>query len=463
MNTPLPFSIPANLGLDRITNNLPAIVALGRTMIQNAPRGTTKPCCAWDDSGLSLAIEEDVAAIGVSLLVDIGGSHTKVAFVDRERKMQMLFDYPNEWFEPASPSTKRPIESFFSRLCETIAQSIATRIQSDTPLRIGLIWSNQLRSQPFNTDTTQGTTGIITGKDLGSYRKGEWFLENLRNGDDLGQLFLSSLADNQLPCSVLLIGNDTVFTLFATPRAHAGIVVSSGANCTLVGPGSRGSNTIFNSELGGLMMIPSQLFSLGDQVYANTLSGGDIALEELCAGKWFADLMTAHVHALAKDSQGALFQPISEAFTREDIRLTNELVGQILREPEGTNRELQALPHASQCALKLLAQALVHRAGTLAGVLCFLSVSTLDLTSLKVITASLDSSLARHLPGFFNSATETFNALLPSGIAGSLVLVKPIQVGSDAELTPPMIGLARALQQYNTTPQVQYVRAACVE
>jgi hypothetical protein len=210
-------------------------------------------------------------------------------------------------------------------------------------------------------------------------------------------------------------------------------------------------------------MIPPKLFSKGDALYARTLSDGDVALEELCAGKWFANLVSAHVHALAQEPEGTLFKPLSEALTTTDIPLTNELIGKTLREPSGSIQELDSLSHPEQSALRVLAQDLVNRAGMLAGVLCFLSISNQKLTLHKFITASLDSSLARHLPGFFTSATETFTSLLPSGVAGSLTLVNPINVGPDAELTPPMIGLARALQYYKTTSQGSYVRAVCAE
>jgi hypothetical protein len=463
MNSPAPFHIPEHFGIDRLHSNLQALVNLGQTMIRNAPQGALEPRCAWDDSGLSLASEHELPPTDVSLLIDIGGSHTKVALIGLDQKIRILFDHPNEWFKPTRFSSKRPIESFFSQLSQTISESVALRTHVDTPLRIGLIWSNQLQSHPFHSETTQGTTGVVSGKDLGSYRKGEWFLDGLRNGEDLGRLFLASLAENQISCSVLVIGNDTVCTLFATANAHAGIVVSSGANCTLVGQGSRGESTILNSELGGLLMIPSELLSKGDVLYANTFSHGDVAFEELCAGKWFAGVVSAHIQALAQEPEGDLLKPLSNTLTTKDIQLTNELISDLLRQPIGSIKELGSLSYASLSALQVLAQALVNRAGMLAGVLCFLSVSNQKLTSLKSITASLDSSLARHLPGFFTSASKTFTSLLPSGVVGSLALVKPIDIGPGAELTPPMIGLARALKQYKTTSQGSYVRAACAK
>jgi hypothetical protein len=461
--TPSKFRIPENIGLNRLASGLTAIVSLGENMIRNAQHSPAKPACAWDDSGLSVARSHVEPCRELSLLIDIGGSHTKVALVDADQHTRMLFDHPNEWFKPTSPSPDAPIRSFFSRLCHTIAHTIPSQLQSSIPLRVGVIWSNQLTSVPFKTKTTEGTTGLVTGRDCGSYRKGEWFLQGLSNGEDLGAYILDSFHKNHISCSVLLLGNDTVFTLFATPHANAGIVVSSGANCTLVGAGSRGHRTIFNSELGGLLMIPPELFSQGDQLYAETYSGNDIALEELCAGLWFSDVVSAHIHVLARRHEGEVLLPLAEALACGDLRLTNELISLLLRDPTQTPTELLNFPRTSIVAFSALAQALISRAGTLVGALCFLSVSSQIPQSPKRLIASLDSSMGRYMPGFFEAASETFRAFIPRKIEATLSLVQPERLESRAELTPPMIGLARALQQYHRNQEEAYARAACAE
>lgn len=441
-------SLHTSLGLHLIQERLAVITALGETMTRNAEEGQRHPRCAWDNSGLALQSSGAPSHLCLSLLIDVGGTHTKAALLSPNSEWRFLLDHSNDYFKDSTPSEELPLKQFLRKLITLITTAAPELVSLPYPLRVGVVWSNQMATRSIDTAGCCGITGIVQGAGLGGYRKGEWFLAGLKNGDDIGQLFLDALTKAQLSPSVLVLGNDTIFTLFAIPNAHAGMVVSSGGNCTLLGLDSEGQEAVHNSEIGGMLILPTKVLSHGDLLFAKNRPHNQLALEELCAGKWFSDLVTAHVYAASELTEGIDFVPLAKKLLSNQASLSNSKISALLTDPNQSIPSLEDIPTASRLALRHLARALVERGGVLAGLLAYLSIWRPIERGTMNVTVSVDSSMARHMPGFRDSMTRCVNSLIPSGAECKLHFVKPFQLENGQEIPVPMLGVARALQGY---------------
>jgi hexokinase len=378
------------------------------------------------------------------LVLDIGGTHTKAAFRDHVGTTALLFEHPNTDFDrPASagltPEQPAPLDRFIQEVLSECLQRAPHLASLTQPLRVGIIWSNQLITQPFRTAALCGITGIVSGLQLGGYRKGEWFLAGLRDGADLGTAFQSALRQAGVRPEVLVLGNDTVFTLFAAPRAHAGVVLSSGGNATALGPGVAGALTIFNTELGGTLIVPPELLTAGDRAYAATRGTSQIALEELCAGAWFSELCAAHLLT----SELPALRALAPHLKAGALQFTNHTLSELLRAPAD---------HPSPLApFRPLLEQIVHRAGALAAVLVFLSVAgQITHAPPHPLTVALDSSMARHFPGYLAALRLHLRQLLPTAVECHVELLQPLPLADTTTLTVPLQGALRALHYYHT-------------
>ncbi len=426
---------------------LTSLIETGEIMIENAARGGENPRCAWDCSGLQLIDQQPTQTPCTTLLIDIGGTHTKVAVARAEDSFEFLFDVPNESFRPAAPPTGPALHVFFRTLLNRVVEIAPTLARSSIPVRVGVIWSNQITTVPIETPSLSGITGLVGGLHDGGYRKREWFLDGLRDGDDIGREFQNALESSGINADVLVIGNDTVFTLFARPNSHAGVVISSGANCTLVGRGISGDRTIFNSELGGTLLVPDSMLSKGDLIFSATKKGASLAIEELCGGAWFTPLCASHIQALTALPEGSALVQMRNAINAGALSLSNYALSALLRERASVPKEFVNYDRSAIELLTELVEALVHRAGALAAVLTYLSVSTQLRGGNRNLNISLDSSMARHFVGYRESIEKHLKHLMPHDVTYSVHLVEPINLAEGAEITVPMIGLARALRE----------------
>lgn len=435
---------------------LTSLVATGEMMIENAAFGSTTPRCAWDSSGLQLMNSHRVLTSCTTLLIDIGGTHTKVAVAREEDTFEFLLDEQNDSLRPASPYTGPALQEFLRSLCSRIVTIAPELVRGSTPVRVGVIWSNQMTALPIETPALSGITGLVSGLHEGGYRKGEWFLDGLRDGDDIGREFQRALASSGIKSDVLVLGNDTVFTLFARPCSHAGVVISSGANCTLVGPGSAGESTIFNSELGGMLLLPDSMLSKGDRIFGAKMASDSLAIEELCGGAWFTALCVSHIEALSELPDGSAILPIRDAINDGALSLSNHALSALLRDKSSVLADFKGFDASAVETLRALTEALVRRAGALAAVLSYLSVASQVKRGDRMLNISLDSSMARHFVGYHASIEEHLDSLMPHDTTYSLHLVEPIKLPGGAEITVPMIGLARALREYRKPNRTEH-------
>ena len=438
---PTPSSLATALGVHRIVENIGTLVKLGEKIVTNAPAGKT-PCCAWDAGSLSRQLSSKSTPPHQTILLDMGGTHTKVATRTPEGTWALLFDQLNDWFEPKRDTSLPLLQGFFRTLVSELVTSLPSLRTSGLPLRVGVIWSNQVKTNRFSHGITTGVTGIVHGYQSGGYRKGEWFLKGIHNGDDIGALLLSEFTHSGITPEVLLLGNDTLFTLFAVPGAHAGVVMSSGGNCTLVGTSANDRDELYNSELGGMFMLPSELLSLGDSEFAKSRNLDALSLEELCAGNWFPHMVTAHITQAATLPEGKALSPIADAISSGDIAINNRALCNLIASQSALFASFSA---ETQNALRELVVALVERGALLAGVMTYLSVAGQLKAGVQRVLISLDSSMGRYFPRYFDIMKGCINRITPSGHFVETTLVQPIQLPNGGDISVPLQGAALAL------------------
>lgn len=429
------------LGIHRIAEHISELIVLGEQIVKNGPSNTA-PCCAWDAGSLSRRLSTKPTVPHQAILIDMGGTHTKVAVKHPSGEWSLLFDYLNDWFESKRDSSLPLLQGFFRILVQEIAASLPSLTTENLPLRVGVIWSNQIKTKRFTADKTTGVTGIVHGYQSGGYRKGEWFLKGIKNGDDIGALLLAAFSYVSITPDVMVLGNDTLFTLFAAPGAHAGVVMSSGGNCTLVGTCDDDRDELYNSELGGMFMLPSALLSLGDQAFAKSRKLTSLSLEELCAGNWFPHMVTAHITTAATLPEGQTLIPLAAAIQKGELTINNRALCDLIAGDAGI---FSAFPQSSIDSLTPLVVALVTRGAILAGLMTYLSVVPQLRAGERHALISLDSSMARYFPGYFDTMKSFISSITPAGCSIDLALIHPIQLDGGGDISVPLQGAALAL------------------
>jgi len=436
------ISLETALGVHRVGESIDKIVSLGEQFVTNAPNGTP-PCCAWDAGSLSRRVSSKPSPAHQIILLDMGGTHTKVATKNSRGEWSLLFDHLNDWFEPRRDPSLPPLQGFFRVLVNELVSSLPSLQTDGLPLRVGVIWSNQIKTKRFTTGSTTGVTGIVHGYQSGGYRKGEWFLKGLHNGDDVGALLLAEFTHGGIAPEVMVLGNDTLFTLFAVPGAHAGVVMSSGGNCTLVGTSESDKDELFNSELGGMFMLPESMLSEGDKEFAKSRGLSLISLEELSAGNWFPSMVAANVIEGAHLPEGKDLAPIAAALANESLTINNRSLCDLLI---GSATIFASFPASSLETLRSLTRSLVERAATLAGIMTYLSVVTQLRAGERKVRISLDSSMARYFPSYFDTMKRCIARITLPGHGVETVLVHPIELPNGGDISVPLQGAALLLE-----------------
>lgn len=438
------------IGLEKLAQNISDFTRLGEGCVLDACQRRSVAQCLYDSSCIKRLEEEAFIALDcVCLALDVGGTHTKAALgmfrPGSAATWRVLFDVENEALLPEL-TTELPIYAFARELAQRARVSLE---QLGVPISsvesAALVWSNQLESVVFDNGRTRGVTGLVTGLQAGTYRKSEWFVRGLHDGFNLGELILSSLMERDILPKVFVVGNDTVFTLTALPGAHAGVVASSGGNCTLLGTSGADEDFIFNSEIGSLLKVPEHLLSEGDQALQRA-TGTPIAFEDLLAGKWLPRLLEEHVIARSHHSDSSL-RALAAALVGQELRFDMNDVRMIASiEPlPALLRPFLLKGDAAEGELRELGRALVGRAGVAAGALCYFSTFNQLVKGRGVVAIALDSAMARYVPGYFSSLSEAFRVLLEKrGALGTVTLMQPLKSLEGGDISVPLRGAALA-------------------
>lgn len=436
----------APLGLDTLEQHLEEFISTGESYLRDARAGHSYRHCLHDPTFLKRSDSREPHILqDVCLSIDVGGTHTKAALVDfsvdTSGDWSILFDIKNEVFL-SRDATEPPIVTFAENLARHVRDSLQSRSYTPSRIRsIAIVWSNQLQARSFESSSARGVTGLIMGISAGSYRKDEWFVKDLQDGFDLGDLFRSSLGAHGLRSEVFIIGNDTAFTLTALPGARGGVVASSGGNCTDVGMGDRDLDLIFNTEIGGLYKVAPALLSDGDRALV-AQSGATIALEDLLSGKWLPKIFEHHISVAAARGVTDL-RAISDTIRNQsEIFTTHDLCALLAqRELSPVRAGLKGCSSDACEALSEIAVAVTRRAGIAAACLCYFSIYNQIVSGIKSFSIALDSAMARHVPGYFEVLDRTFQSILEKRqVKGHITLMRPVQCGDGHEISVPLLG-----------------------
>ncbi len=414
-----------------------------------------------DNSHVPLA-SVDVARGTKSLLIDVGGSHVRISLRvvdgDGQTALVPLADIPHK--ESRLSSKKGfdgdPLQRFASYLAHRGYEKLEERrIKTSEINGVAVIWSNAMKCAPIEGTGIKGVTGTVTDRE-GSYRKNEWFIGKLQNGDDIGAALLGALGKKGIAPEVFLLLNDTT----ATAKAYGGLdkvdgagIASTGANETDVIDGK-----IVSTEAGAKFRLPMP--GCGVLTLPDLLASPEGALEDFIAGKGMPLVFTEHILHMGQSG----FKPfeklavkISKLNERRRLQLfngldlskldENDLGGFLQGKPEWMRQAIAAedLPH-----LKDLAQAIVARGGFLCGLMCSLSIANKpgvlhaqqggEKPSFTII---LDSAQARTKPSYLKAMQDAV-VLHLSHVNLKIIVLEPPEDG----VSIPIIGAGRALDNF---------------
>lgn len=431
-----------DLGIDRIETNIDRFREFVFDLARNAGVSGSDPSWGAFDSSIPSAPGEPIS--DTVLIIDIGGSSTKVASrclgKDGDVSWQVLFEHPNAYFKEHS-SSGNSIERFCAALGSELEKA-SSQIKDLDRVQLGISWSFAVTNQV----TANGSvTGIVTERE--SYRKTDWFLEDLENGFDVGQTF-SSLLEQQLGVSVskYVVGNDVVFTMKACPAAHGAMVISTGMNGTLVLSHDDGrGDTVCNSEMGQRTIVPNEWRSAGDLLSAKTPAE---TAEFLVSGRYLPKIFTSHLFKLKEAGLDQLDALVSAVVSSPDPYRVFQArdVGWLVSEP---NRVVDAhpdLPLKDAEVVELLsglAKALILRGSLIGSTLAAATIARQFEAGGSFVIA-LDSRLAREIPLFWSSLQANLGQHLPKGVTARFELLSPVDC-PEGEVSVPIQGAANSL------------------
>jgi hypothetical protein len=159
-------------------------------------------------------------------------------------------------------------------------------------------------------------------------------------------------------------------------------------------------------------------------------------------------MVTAHVIAAGRLPEGRALAPIASALIAESLSLTNRALCDLLLDSDTI---FGSFSPASIEALRLLTRSLVERGATLAGIMTYLSVVTQLRAGEKKALVSLDSSMGRYFPHYFDTMRRCISRITLPGHAVETVLVHPIELASGGDISVPLQGAALLVESTTTS------------
>lgn len=380
-----------------------------------------------------------------TLVIDIGGTSTKSAIRICKKDSEewiFLFERMNSDF-----TCEREGCSCLERFFHGLGQAIQERLQklslsTSSVDACCLVWSNA----QINTVEEDGSIGAVVTLREEGYNKGEWFIRDLKNGDDIGNIFRGSVSEFGFGDKPLIISNDTVLTMKSLDGADAGLINSTGLNGTIIISEDNASPLVLcNAELGGNFLLDPSLFSDADILEGNQKAK---TIENLVSGKFVPELFNSHISSLAE--KGAkeftdiaaflsdLGEKRYEEFGMKDTSHTFLDPKQFI-----ANRSRPELfTESALSSLQVLSRALISRSAKLAALAAYFTITN-RIDQKDTFKIAVDSRLARHIPLYEEIMRKQFQDLIPRGKSAEMVLVDPLETSS-GRISVPMLGGARA-------------------
>lgn len=386
------------------------------------------------------------------LAIDIGGTSTKAGLRFADGRWKFLFEMPNKDLKIVE-SKRSAFACFAAILGQKIAEVFnSSQIKLDVVTSFGVVWSNAI----LNQKTSFGITGIVARRE--NYTKGEWFINDMRNGDDLGETLRQAFTEVGLTVKHLVITNDTPFTMTALNRSDAGVVASTGVNATILKSerelrlGQGDELLICNSEIGNTFSLDSDVLSEGDCIESSDIAGrGQVAgkIEFLIGGKFLPQIFAEHIVRLSKagakefDKIAAYLEFGTNRYREYSAADITLLLKASLREFLEKRKDPKL--YSAECleSLQVLARAVTTRAAKLAAIVVYGSVCG-QLILKDKLRVALESRLSREMPGFLETLKATTQELVGSHKTVEIILVEPL-ILSEGSISVPMQGAARAV------------------
>ncbi|MBX7138064.1 MAG: hypothetical protein K1X83_08780 [Oligoflexia bacterium] len=426
-----------NLGLHRVEENLGEIAASALQQLKAAIKNSRIKS--------SYLKPGPTQGLGMLLCLDIGGTSTRCALFDPEGggEWGVLFEAANTDLKPAGQDTPgASFKTFAAVVAKRIAESPAMQLLKAERLEIdglGIVWSQAQTSVPKEW----GIEALVY--DRAHYAKGEWFIRDLLDGDPIGLPFREELTRQGLNVRRTIVSNDVVLTMLALPEAHAGMVMSTGLNATVL-LAAEERRYIHNAQFGDQLQIDSKYRSTADFLEAGKTAH---TIEFLSAGKFLPALFASHITKLHELGVKEL-QSVA-AFLRanpKNLSFSAADMGDLLHKPavfQARYGERMKIEPEALALLGTLSAALIKRAGKLGAIVGFASIST-QFEECQNFTIALDSRLSRELRELRQTMEAALPTILPKGISAKFELLSPTAT-LGGEVSVPMLGLAQALAQ----------------
>lgn len=382
--------------------------------------------CLKESSGLRLSTSTDRTLERV-LVVDIGGSSTKFALRTSGTQWVSRTQIQNNDLNKGESS------DLFIRYCDELFRCCTMAGINGQLNALVVVWSNAAQIIPLSSgDPAAGLTALV--KNPETYTKGEFFAPAMVSGRDIGAILLDRAQRAGIHAQSLLVGNDVVLTLKGVKGAHAGVIASTGMNCTLVD-----NDWIYNSELPSIQRVPGSVLGNVDR----TLHGADdrgCPLESIAAGMGLSSTFRAYAAPLRDQGISELATVVASLSEHPGGFTNNELASMARGETTALDR-YGLCPHHVPAISKIV-ECYIQRAATLAGVVTAVTVES-QLRVSGSATVALDCAFARPFPAYRTLLEES--AQRCAGGAQLTIL--------DAQSVPgisaPIIGAARAADEYS--------------
>jgi len=435
-----------NMGFYKLEEGLPALYALGASLARSAGDESKAPNFELLPSFLTAGHSSQIPQTNV-LAIDIGGTSAKAGIrliqEDGSVRWRYLFEEKNIVLKKDTESNNSFV-NFASALAERVRLDLDNKeISCDNIQAVGIVWSNAIEN--FYSPEL-GIAGSVAARE--QYSKGEWFIKDLKNGDDLAGPLLKAFRASGINIKNLIITNDTPFTLAACLGASAGVVASTGVNATLLKNGTRNGvqgKIICNAEMGGRFPLDESFLSEGDMV----ADGGKAnTIERLIGGAFIPAVFCGHLILLSDLS--CLKQAINELEKLGDKKWsffnTRDLSSLISDKKYFFERhpEYQEFPDECIHALEVLSTQILARAAKLLTAIVYASIANQIAEGETSFTISLDSRLAREVPLFWESFSKQLKKCIPDSIEVEVVLAVPIETPTGS-ISVPMQGAANAI------------------
>jgi hexokinase len=331
------------------------------------------------DTGLSPINKEGLPIGEESLVIEIGGTNIRAAYVKINQDHEAEIDQEKGLLEiKLERTTYSSPEDFFSEVIKVLKPKLG----ETPPKAIGFIWSfpGTINKSDRGIDVTSTSDQIKHKFLIPNFDKqsvGKYLL------DELGKEYKQDLSPTPL-----VVLNDTPAVLLAT-KSKIGGVVGTGFNLALSVLGE-----IFNTESGNFNIRVSHYYA--NQIDAMSDCPGGYLSEKQISGKWLGKMF----HQIVADLIDMDLLKLSHGKTLTTFELGKILQMKVDRYALG--QDYGWIDTFSYGILSMIAAKMAHRSAQIVGTMIGTIVKTFpkEFPKSEKITIPIEGSFFWHIPGY---------------------------------------------------------------